>query len=200
MIAYIEGRLLETTESACVLATAGGVGYEIFLTKPFIAGLPEKGALVAVYTCTIVREDALELYGFATWDERQTFELLLSITRLGPKTSLAILSAYAPDELRQIVAEEKVYALERVSGIGKKTAQHVFLELKYKLKPQRAGHTLPQSAPGNAVFRDALAGLVNLGYDENEVRPALEATLKEDPDLDVSQALRQVLKAIARKK
>lgn len=200
MIAYIEGRLIGATEQACVLVTSGGVGYEVFVPRQVISSLPERGGQLALFVSTIVREDALELYGFQTWDERQTFDMLLSISRLGPKTSLAILSMFSPDELRRIVAEDEVHALERVSGVGKKTAQHVFLELKYKLKPGRGGHSLPATEPGRSVLRDALAGLINLGYNEDEVRPALDAALKEEPDLDVSQALRSALKAIARKK
>jgi Holliday junction DNA helicase RuvA len=200
MIAYLEGRLLEASEQACVLLTAGGVGYEVSVPRQVLNGLPEQGGQLSLYVSTIVREDALELYGFPSWDERQTFELLLTISRLGPKTGLAILSAYSPDELRRIVAEDEVFALERISGIGKKSAQHIFLELKYKLKPGRSGVGLPVSAPQGSVLRDALTGLGNLGYNEDEMRPTLEAILKEEPDLDVSGALRAALKAIARKK
>lgn len=199
MIAYLEGRLLEASEQACVLLTAGGVGYEVFVPRQVTSALPEQGGQLSLYVSTIVREDALELYGFPSWDERQTFELLLTISRLGPKTGLGILSTFSPDELRRIVAEDEVHALERVSGVGKKTAQHVFLELKYKLKPGRAGG-LPVSAPQGSVLRDALNGLTNLGYNEDEMRPTLELILKEEPDLDVSGALRAALKAIARKK
>jgi holliday junction DNA helicase RuvA len=199
MIAYLHGTLLETAEHSCVALTSGGVGYEVFLPTPLLARLPAQGEEVSFHTYTLVREDALELYGFDSRDERDIFGTLLSISKLGPKTSLALLSLFPPDELRRVAAGEDPDVLTRVSGIGKKTAQHIFLELKYKLK---AG-TIPGAAsvPGDkgaAVFRDALAGLVNLGYAEEEARSVLEQVFRDEPDLDVAQALRQTLKHMAK--
>lgn len=199
MIAYLEGRLAEVAEQAVVLVTPGGVGYEVHLPVHTLARLPETGGELAVFTWTVVREDALELYGFQTWDERQTFGVLISISKVGAKTALAILSQFRPADLRQVVAEEDVAALTRVSGIGKKSAQHIFLELKYKLKVESVpgGAVLGGAAPGS-LYRDALAGLVNLGYTEDEAGPVLKNVLKEEPDLDVGGALRGALKALAR--
>ena len=103
MLAYIEGRLLERAETSCVLVTAGGVGYEIFLPEHALASLPAQGGMASFFTSFIVREDAQELFGFPTWDERQTFVLLRGINRVGARTALAILSQYRPDDLRRIV-------------------------------------------------------------------------------------------------
>ncbi len=199
MIAYLEGRLAEVAEQAVVLVTPGGVGYEVFLPVHTLSRLPEKGGELAVFTFTVVREDALELYGFQTWDERQTFSVLISISKVGAKTALGILSQFRPDELRQVVAQEDVLALTRVSGIGKKSAQHIFLELKYKLKVESVpgGAVLNGGAPG-ALYRDALAGLTNLGYSEDEAGPVLKTVLRDEPDLDVGSALRAALKALAK--
>ena len=199
MIAYLEGRLLEITHNACVLVTEGGVGYEIGLPAHTLATLPEKGGTFSVYTCLVVREDAQELFGFTTWDERQTFLLLTGINRVGARTGLAILSVYRPDDLRRMVMEEDVLALTRVSGIGKKTAQQIFLELKYKLKADGLGPDVPPASPGALVLRDALTGLVNLGYDEQRAHEVLKDVLQAEPDLDVSGALRSALKLIAKK-
>jgi len=199
MIAYLEGRLLAVTENSCLLLTAGGVGYETHLGAPTLARLPHKGETVCFFTATIVREDALELYGFESFDERETFQTLLTISKLGPKTALSILSVYSPDDLRRLVVHDDPGALTVVPGIGKKTSQHIFLELKYKLKagdmPVRPGEAKP-----GGVFRDALAGLVNLGYAEGEARPALEKIFADEPDLDVAGALRAALKAMAARK
>ena len=134
MLSYVEGRVLERTENSCVLVTAGGVGYEIFLPEHTLAQLPAQGESCAFYTSFIVREDAQELFGFSSWDERLTFNLLTGINRVGARTALAILSTFRPDDLRRIVADDDASALTHVSGIGKKTAQQIFLELKYKLK------------------------------------------------------------------
>ena len=201
MIAYIEGRLLETTGSSCILLTPGGVGYEVFMPTHNLSQLPNKGETVCTYACTVVREDALELYGFQTWDERQTFILLTSISKVGSKTGLAVLSVFRPDDLRRIVAEDDLDALTRVSGIGKKTAQHVFLELKYKLKGNES--SIPSAilnAAGPSVLREATTGLLNLGYAEEESEKVVKEALAAAPDLDVSGALRAALKLLAKRK
>ncbi|UZP67778.1 Holliday junction branch migration protein RuvA [Desulfovibrio mangrovi] len=199
MIAYLEGRLAEAGEHSVILVTPGGVGYEVHLPVHTLSRLPERGGELAVFTYTVVREDALELYGFQTWDERQTFSVLISISKVGAKTALAILSQFRPDDLRQVVAEDDVVALTRVSGIGKKSAQHIFLELKYKLKVESVpgGAVLSGNAPGS-LYRDALTGLCNLGYSEDEAGPVLKNVLKDEPDLDVGGALRAALKALAK--
>ena len=200
MIAYVEGRYIAGTGNACVLVSEGGLGYEIFLPAHALAALPETGGQAAFYTCLVVREDAQELYGFPTWEERQTFVVLTSISKVGAKTALAVLSLFRPEDLRRIVFEDDVLALTRVSGIGKKTAQHVFLELKYKLKidgmPQSAALAAAGERPGG-VYRDALDGLANLGYPEEDVAPLLRQLLSEEPDLDLAAALRLALKKIA---
>ena len=202
MLAYIEGRLLERTENSCVLVTPGGVGYEVFLPEHALASLPAQGGMASFFTSFIVREDAQELFGFPSWDERQTFVLLRGINRVGARTALAILSHYRPDDLRRIVAEDDANALTRVSGIGKKTAQQIFLELKYKLKPGDGPVALPSGgAPAqNSVFRDALTGLTNLGYDEDAVAPLLKEALAAEPELSVGEALRAALKVLGKGK
>ena len=203
MLAYIEGRLIERAENSCVLVTAGGVGYEIFLPEHALSSLPAQGGMASFFTSFIVREDAQELFGFPTWDERQTFVLLRGINRVGARTALAILSQYRPNDLRRIVAEDDANALTRVPGIGKKTAQQIFLELKYKLKPGDGpvSFSAPAgAAPANTVYRDALTGLANLGYDEDMAGPLLKEALAADPDLSVREALRAVLKAVGKGK
>lgn len=199
MIAAIEGRVGERTEHSCILHTEGGLGYEVYLPVHALADLPEKGGFATFYTCQIVREDSQELFGFPTWDERQVFLLLISITRVGARTALAVLSQFRPDDLRRVVLEDDVLALTRVSGIGKKSAQQIFLELKYKLKVDNVPVSGLINRPG-ALFRDVLTGLTNLGYAEDEVAPRLREVLAEQPDLDVSSALRATLKALGKSK
>ncbi len=200
MLAYLEGRVLERTENSCVLVTAGGIGYEIFLPEHALAQLPAQGGTVFFYTSFIVREDAQELFGFPSWDERQTFNLLTGINRVGARTALAILSRFRPDDLRRIVADDDAAALTQVSGIGKKTAQQIFLELKYKLKGEAAVSLAAAVAGRPSVYRDALTGLANLGYDEDTAGQVLKKVLENEPELDVGEALRAALKALARGK
>lgn len=201
MIAYVEGRLAEIMEDAALLVTSGGVGYEVFMPGHFLSRLPKRGENVFCYTVTVVREDALELYGFSTWDERQTFITLTSISRIGSKTALSVLTVFRPDDLRELVASDDVAALTRVPGIGKKTAQQLFLELKYKLKMSDTV-ILPTMVLGSAgsVAKDGVAGLVNLGYPEEEAAKVVKAVLHEEPDLDVSGLLRAALKALGKGK
>lgn len=199
MIAYIEGRVAAVAENSCVVVTAGGVGYEIYLAGHTLAHLPPVGGETRCYTCTVVREDALELFGFETWDERETFLILTSISRVGARTAMAILTVFRPEDLRRLVMEDDMVSLTRVPGIGKKTGQQIFLELKYKLK---IDGPVPSSSreggrPGG-VLADAVAGLVNLGYDEEEALACVKKVLAEEADLDVGAALRAALKTLAR--
>lgn len=197
MIAYLEGRLAETWDDACLLVTESGVGYEVGLPTHLCANLPDRGRPVTFYICHVVREDAQELYGFASFEERQTFRILLSISKVGARTALAILSLYRPDDLRRVAAEEDVAALTRVPGIGKKTAQHILLELKDKLKAADLPST-PSAARPPAVFHDAVDGLMNLGYPEEECAALVRELLREQPDLDVSEVLRAALRTLGK--
>jgi Holliday junction DNA helicase RuvA len=198
MIAYVEGRILERMEGACLVLTGGGVGYEVSLPAHVLASLPGRGGEARFFTCTVVREDALELYGFESWDERETFLTLTSINRVGARTALAILSVFRPDDLRRLVMEGDTVSLTRVPGIGKKTGQQIFLELKYKLagsafsEAEAAG----ENSPGG-LFRDVAAGLENLGYEQEEAARAVRTVLAAEPDLDAGGALRAALKTLA---
>ena len=194
--------MAEVWGNVCLVVTQGGVGYAVALPMHTLSTLPARGEQAAFYTSLAVREDALELFGFATFEERQTFEVLLSISKVGARTALAILSIYRPDDLRRIVLEDDVQALTRVSGIGKKTAEHVFLELRYKLKVEDAPQAAVLAVAGKpgSVFRDVLDGLANLGYERDECAPLVKKLLLDEPDLDVTGALRAALKALARGK
>lgn len=198
MIAYVEGRVAELTENACIVVTSGGVGYEVFLASHTLSRLPGRGENVAFFACTVVREDALELFGFETWDERSTFLVLTSISRVGARTAMAILSVFRPDDLRRLVADDDMLSLTRVSGIGKKTGQQIFLELKYKLKGEATLTSAPGGGQPAGVLADAVAGLVNLGYDEDEAIQTVKKVLAGAPQLDVGEALRAALKTLVR--
>ncbi|MDP3430739.1 MAG: Holliday junction branch migration protein RuvA, partial [Desulfomicrobium sp.] len=133
MIAYLEGTALRRDEESCVLLTAGGVGYQLHQTTDGLASLPGVGDTARLFVHTLVREDALILFAFASWEERQAFVILLGAPKLGPKTALAMLGCYSPAELAACIAKEDVAALTRVPGIGAKTAKRLLLDLKDKL-------------------------------------------------------------------
>lgn len=195
MIAYIEGRNIELLESGCVILTDSGVGYEVSLTAATLERLPGVGERVAFYVATVVREDAFELYGFSSADERAVFRILTAISRVGARTAMAVLSIFRPDELRRLVAEDDYLPLTRVAGIGRKSAQHIFLELKYKLEGRGAVSSAVLASPGGAG-RDAVGALLNLGYDEDEAARAVRAVLETRAGAGVAEIVRLALRQL----
>ena len=200
MIAYVEGRLLDAGEASAVVLTPGGVGYELQLTAPALSRLPALGGEVCFHVHTVVREDAFDLFGFETPDERRVFAALISIPKLGPRKGLAILSMHGVDDLYRIAQTEDLAALTSVPGIGLKTGQQILFELKYKLKTAPGARPSAPAASGGTVLGDTLAGLAGLGYSSEEARPVVAKVLEDEPDLDVSQALREALKALGKKR
>jgi Holliday junction DNA helicase RuvA len=183
VIASLRGRPVTRTLEGAVL-DVGGVGYYLRLTLRALRKV-ESGKEVTLDTYLHVREDALQLYGFAEPAEREIFEHLLSVSGVGPKVALAIVSGSTPKELRRAIALEDITRFVAIPGIGKKTAERVVLELKEKLG------VVDEAEPGGQelVARDAL---VELGYSLPEAERALATT---DPELPPEERVRQALKA-----
>lgn len=201
MIAYLRGRLGQTWNTTCTIITASGVGYAVCVPGHTFADLPPAGAELELFISAVVREDAIELFGFSTFDERQAFEMIRGVSRVGSKTALAILTTFRPDDLRRIVLDDDLGSLTRVSGIGKKTAQHLLLELKYKFRGSHPGRPeISRKEKDAPLYGDVLAALSNLGYEEEECAPLVRNILREDPDLDESETLRAALKKLAQGK
>lgn len=200
MIAFVEGTLAQSWGRSCVIITPGGTGYEIALPGHTFASLPAIGEKISFYTSLAVREDALELYGFETFEERQTFVVLRTISKVGARTALAILTIFRPQDLRQAVLDDNIPALTKVPGIGAKTAQHILLELKYKLAVSNFSAAPAGTALQPSVHSDVMAALLNLGYTEEECSVHVKDILKAEPDLDVGSAIRLALKSLARGK
>ncbi len=201
MIAYISGTLLSIGEKSCIILTSSGLGYEVYLSSRTVQALPRSGEEVKLYTTTVVREDTLDLYGFFSLEERETFKVLLSTPKLGPKTALAILSIFTPEKLKNVVSAEDERMLSQVPGIGIKSARRILIDLKDRLKFIIAGKVQP--GPGFSkppVREDVLMGLTSLGYTPLEISHILDEVLEKEPDLDVSAAIRAVLKEKARDK
>ena len=183
MIARLRGTVAARTVSGVVL-DVGGVGYLVAATPRVSARVGEEAT---VETYLHVREDALQLYGFATADERELFELLLGVSGVGPKVALAIVSGSTPVELRRAIAREDTARFEAIPGIGRKTAQRVVLELREKMAiPVDAG-----IASGAVVARDAL---VELGWSIVDAERALSGV---DESLPVEEQVRAALKRAA---
>jgi holliday junction DNA helicase RuvA len=184
VIAQLRGKVVARRLDGVVL-DVGGVGYLLQTTLRALRKA-QGGGEVTLDTYLHVREDALQLYGFAEPAERELFELLLSVSGVGPKVALAILSSSTPTDLRRAIALEDTTRFVAIPGIGKKTAQRVVLELKEKLGPVEA---IGESPGEELVARDAL---VELGYSVPEAERALAGT---DPELSPEERVRQALKA-----
>jgi Holliday junction DNA helicase RuvA len=175
-----------------VLVDANGVGYELDVPMSSFYNLPGLGERVTLLTHFVVREDAQQLFGFLTHDERSTFRQLVKISGVGPRTALAILSGLSVAELAGAVSRQESGRLVKVPGIGKKTAERLLLELKGKLGPDLG---LPAAAATTDAQADIVQALVALGYHEREAAAALKAL---PPDVAVSDGIKLALKALNR--
>jgi holliday junction DNA helicase RuvA len=191
MIARLRGRPVAWDAEGLVL-DVGGVGYRLHAT-PSAVRKAEGAAEVALETHLHVREDALQLYGFATAGERELFEHLLAVSGVGPKVALAIVSGYSPGELRGAIAREDAALFETIPGIGRKTAQRVVLELKEKIVDPPGSESGPAATtPRDGEHNVARDALVELGYSPAEAERRLTAT---DPDLPPAERVREALRA-----
>ena len=188
MISRLRGKAVAWDADGLVL-DVNGVGYRLFATPAAVKkadGVDE----VVLETHLHVREDAMQLFGFADADERELFEQLLSVSGVGPKVALAIVSGYSPAELRRAIVREDDALFQSIPGIGKKTAQRVVLELKEKIAPLAAVEGPHLGAgDGHIVARDAL---VELGYSAAEAEQRLAAV---DPELPPAERVREALRA-----
>ncbi|HET8581529.1 MAG TPA: Holliday junction branch migration protein RuvA [Candidatus Paceibacterota bacterium] len=165
MIGHLEGTIIATgTES--VILSAGGVGYRIFVTPDALARA-EEGSAAAFWTHLAVRENALDLYGFAAKDELRFFELLLGVSGIGPKSALGVMSVATLETLRSAIASGDATHLTKVGGIGKKTAEKIVLELRDKVGPAAA-------SDADRADLDAMEALVAMGYSAGDAREALK--------------------------
>lgn len=186
MISSLRGQVLAAAGSSIVI-DVGGVGFHIN-TTPALALASREGSELIVQTSLIVREDALTLFGFATRTELDVFELLISVTGVGPKSALGVLSALAPGQIAEAVAAENDSAFRKVSGIGPKTAKLIIVSLAGKLvgitPAQPASQTAVSGTP-SAVGDSVLAALTGLGWNDRAANEAVSAVLV---DADASEA------------
>jgi holliday junction DNA helicase RuvA len=169
MIAHLRGRLLSKHPNQAIVE-CGGVGYDVVITVPTFADLPEAGSEVALFIHTHVREDQLALFGFLRAEEKKLFEKLLVVSGIGPKLAVTILSGMKTPDMVGAIRSGDVARLTKIPGIGKKTAERMILELKDKLEEFTAAPLPPAVTP---LEDDVISALVNLGYQ----RPVAERAL-----------------------
>ncbi len=193
MIGFLEGELLDKTPGQ-IMVKVGGVGYRVLIPLSTFFTLPEPPARVALKIHTRLQDDALQLYGFISQEEKDLFLRLLGIPRIGARMALNILSGINPEEFDQALALEDMKRLAGIPGIGKKSAARIILELKDR--PTVSGRPQP-TAPGASLFQDALSALINLGYSKNVAEKALETVKSQGADT-LETLLRQSLKWLAK--
>jgi Holliday junction DNA helicase RuvA len=196
MIAHLRGTLLVKHPNQAIVET-GGVGYDVTITVPTFSELPAAGAQVALHIHTHVREDALNLYGFLRPAEKHLFEKLLTVSGIGPKLAITILSGMPSDDMVAAIRSADVARLTRIPGIGKKTAERMILELRDKLPAPGAPQvTAPQPTP---VEEDVVSALVNLGYQRAAAEKALQQAARAAKSPQHFEALfREALAALTK--
>ena len=200
MIAFLEGRLLSKSPEY-IIVSAQGIGYQVAVPLSSFYDLPalEQGVRLHIYTH--VRQDAIQLFGFLTPNEKEIFLLLLGVSGIGPKVALNILSGISSQELSQALMAEDSARIQRIPGIGKKTAERIVLELKDKIKKLSSGSlpNLVREVGEGTPWEDALSALVNLGYPKAIAEKALGLIKNDTEDtISLEDLLRKALKSLSR--
>ena len=184
MFAHLNGTVTRI-EANVVVIDVGGVGYRVLVPVSALSTLPAIGGKALLYIHTYIRPEEISLYGFAAPEDQRVFEMLLSVSGIGPKVALSILSAMDADSLARSVVAEDTKTLVRIPGLGMKTAQRLVLEIKDKLaafglerRVDAAQHRQPAAAQDD-FLGDVVEGLVGLGYNRNDARKAAERAVKE---------------------
>ncbi|MDH3256817.1 MAG: Holliday junction branch migration protein RuvA [Nitrospinota bacterium] len=198
MIAHLKGELIEKSPISLVVDVQG-VGYEVFIPLTVYYELPECGAAVSLYIHTRMREESLKLFGFLKEADKQMFELLTRISKVGPKIALAIQSGMTGQELTQAVFNHDISTLSTIPGVGRKTAERLALELKDKLselnlQPETAA---ADNAPGNGLKDDAVSALVNLGYKKAQAEQALKKVWRDEAKPSLEELIRDSLNCLS---
>jgi Holliday junction DNA helicase RuvA len=194
MIAHLRGRLIAKHPNQAIVE-AGGVGYDVTISVPTFSDLPAAGGDVSLHIHTHVREDAIALFGFLRHEEKQLFERLISVSGIGPKLAITILSGMPTPDMVAAIRGNDVARLTRIPGIGKKTAERMVLELRDKLEHFIAS---PAAPPVSPLEEDVLSALMNLGYQRPAAERALSAAAKNGSKKEFDELFRDALAALSK--
>jgi Holliday junction DNA helicase RuvA len=194
VIAHLTGTLHEKHLQRLIV-DVGGVGYDVLVPLSTMYTIGDPGSRVALRIHTHVREDALQLFGFATALEQTLFERLISVSGIGPKVALSVLSGIEPAELTRAIRSSDLARLTRIPGVGKKTAERIVLELKDRL-PETGSAEPEPSKPGDDVRDDLLSALTNLGYQRASIEKTVDKVLASAEDRSFEPLLRSTLKLL----
>ncbi|HZJ47298.1 MAG TPA: Holliday junction branch migration protein RuvA [Pyrinomonadaceae bacterium] len=205
MIAHLSGTLL-SKHATSVILDVGGVGYEVNIPLSTFYDLGDIGATVQLRIYTHVREDALQLFGFRTARERELFLRIISVSGIGPKLGITLMSGMSADEMIESIRTNNLARLTLIPGIGRKTAERLVIELREKMAALATGavddgqkvQTGPPPTTEDGVRSDALSALLNLGYQRGAAEKAIDTVMHETPELSVETVLRSSLRKLAR--
>ena len=196
MIAHLRGKLLAKHPNQAIVET-GGVGYDVTISVPTFSELTQIGTEVSLHIYTHVREDALALYGFGRPEEKQLFEKLITVSGIGPKLAMTILSGMPADDMVGAIRGNDLVRLTRIPGVGKKTAERMVLELRDKLPPQ--GADAVKAIPSlTAVEEDVLSALTNLGYQRAAAEKTVSTVAKNTPAASFEAMFREALGVLSK--
>ncbi len=198
MIAQLSGTLTEKTPTR-ILVDVNGVGYDVFIPITTYEKLDQVGSAVRLKTYLNVREDALQLFGFSTQKEKNMFLTLITVSGIGPKLALGILSGCAVEDLARFIVNGEEDALTRLPGVGRKTAQRLITELKDKMaqfESEKDRKPAFVRTDVEAKYQEAVLALVSLGYNKNSAQKMLLPILKEEPAVPLDELIKRVLKTV----
>jgi holliday junction DNA helicase RuvA len=200
VIAHLRGKVFSKQPNR-VVVDVSGVGYDVFVPLSTFYGMGEPGTETALRIHTHVREDALQLFGFATALEQELFERLISVSGIGPKVALAVLSGIEPKELLRAIERGDLARLTAIPGVGKKTSERIVLELKDRL-PRVSADAAPVAGDGDStpapLQDDVISALVNLGYHRPLAEKAASSAVRVAPDAGFERTLKQALRELAK--
>lgn len=186
MIAFLDGTVAGKTPTSAFI-NVGGVGFEVGMSNTSLSKLPATGEKALVHTYLQVRDDGMSLYGFASQEEKALFEKLITVSGVGPKVALAALSSYSPDQLANLIAAQDVAAVQRIPGIGKKTASRIILELKGSLDQGIGGLFAQEAQVADKAVEGAKEALLSMGFTTAEI----DLAMKGAPEGGTESALLQ---------
>lgn len=194
MYDYFSGKLIFKAPTHVIL-DVGGIGYHIHITLTTFTQIKEQENC-KLYVSYQVREDSQTLYGFATEGERQLFNHLISVSGIGPNTGRMMLSSINPEEIQSAIVNGHVNIIQKIKGIGPKSAQRLILELQDKLKKQGPDALIALPKSQSSVPEEALSALVMLGFVKNQAEKVLNTLINAEPDLNVEQLIKAALKKL----
>ncbi len=195
MIDSIQGKLIQKTPTYIVVETHG-VGFRLLISLSSFETFDDVGSEISVLTYLHVREDALQLFGFAREEERELFLHLISVTGVGPRSAQGILSGIRVDEFKQAIRNQDLDVLISAPGVGKKTAERLILELREKIGDGKMDQKAIPKVPADSVGEEAVLALMSLGYKRSRAQEKVQRNLQKDPSLTVEELIRQVLREL----